>query len=177
MPFDSAPVHGDTELLLNLYDQVGGRRRRRCGALPEHELKDGRREFVRSVRATLPGDQPREALLCNRMLRLVERRPRQPERRCSVGHRCFVDLDAANHLVFDLQQVVRIEEVACLEQRIGYGLRMGIEDALLTECLNLCRISRVCWHEKSGQLFCIYNYAAFQIPVKCQLVSTQYCFK
>jgi len=119
-------MHGDTELLLNLRDQFGGRQRRRCRALLEHEFQDGRRKFVRSVRATLAGNQSRKALLRNRTLGLIEDRPRHSERRGRFGDGSFVDLDTAEHLVLHLQQVVRIEEVGRLEQGIGDGLWMRI---------------------------------------------------
>jgi len=141
MPFDGAPMHGDTELLLNPRDQFVGRQRRRCRALLEHEVQDGRRKFVRSVRATLAGNQSRKALLRNRTLGLIEGRPRQPERRGRFGDGSFVDLYTAEHLVLHLQQVLRIEEVGRLEQGIGDGLRMRIQDTLLAKRFHLCRIS------------------------------------
>ena len=119
-------MHDDTELLLNPRDQFVGRQRRGCRALLEHEVQDGRRKFVRSVRATLAGNQSRKALLRNRTLGLIERRPRQPERRSRFGDGSFVDLYTAEHLVLHLQQVLRIEEVGRLEQGIGDGLRMRI---------------------------------------------------
>lgn len=169
MPFQSPPVYDHTELLPNPCDKFGHRERRRCGALLEDEIQHSRRKFVRSVRAALARNQSREALLRNRLLGLIERRARQSERRCSFGHGRFVDLDAAKHLVLDLQQIVGVEEVSCLEQRLGDGLRMWMEDALLAKSLHLCGISPGHWHGKSGQLLCIYNYAAYQISVKCPL--------
>jgi hypothetical protein len=74
MPFDSPPVHGHTELLLNARDQFGDRQRRRCRALLEYEIQDGRRKFVCSVWATLAGNQSGETLLRDRMLGLIKRR-------------------------------------------------------------------------------------------------------
>ena len=160
MPFDRAPMHGHTKLLLNACDQFGDGQRWRCRAVLEDELQNGGREFVRSVRAALAGNQSREALLRNRLLGLVEHRTRQPERCCRLRDGSFVDLDAAKHLVLDLEQVVRIEELPGLEQRIRDSLRMRIEDALVAKALKLCRISPGWWHGKVGQLFCTCNYAA-----------------
>jgi hypothetical protein len=74
MPFDSPPVHGHAELLLNACDQFGDRQRRQCSALLEYEVQHGRRKFVRSVRAALVWDQPSETVLRNRKLSLIKRR-------------------------------------------------------------------------------------------------------
>ena len=74
MPFQSAPVHGDTELLLNTCDEFGNGQRRRSRALLEDELEEGRRKFVRAVRAAFAGNQPGQPVLRNRMLGLIKRR-------------------------------------------------------------------------------------------------------
>ncbi len=93
-----------------------------------------------SVRPAPAWNQPCQTLLRYGLAGLIERRPRQPEGRGSIGHGRMVDLDAAKHLVSDLQQVVRIEEVVSLEQRIGDSVRMRVEHALLAKRLNLCCI-------------------------------------
>ena len=159
-------MHGDTELLLNACDEFGDRQRWRSRALLEHELQDGRRKFVRAVRAAFARNQSGKALLRHRTLGLIERRTRQPEGCGGFGHGRFVDFDTAQHLVFHLQKIPGVEEVFRLEQRIGDGLRMGIEDALLTESLNLGRIGPGRGHGNAGQPFCVYNYAAYRSIVK-----------
>src|SRR4051794_13263348 len=97
---------------------------------------------------------------------LIKRRTRQPESHCSFGNRCLVDLDTAKHFVLDLNQVLRIEEGACLEERIRDRFRMRIENALLTKTLSLCCICP-CRHCGYGGRLCLYNYAAYQVHVKC----------
>src|SRR5215203_246705 len=100
------------------------------------------------------------------MLGLIERRARQSESRSSFGDRCLVDLYTAKHLVLDLNQVLRIEEVAGLEERVRDSLGMRIEHAVLTKTLSLCCIYR-CRHCAYGGRLCLYNYAAYQVYVKC----------
>lgn len=142
MPFDSAPMHGHTVLPLDVCDQFGNRQGWRCRAVLEHEVQNGRRKFVRSMRTTLAGNQPYQALLRNRLLGLIEHRPRKPEGRGCFGHGSVVDLHTTQHLVLDLQQVLRIEEVARLEQRIRDGLRVWVEDALLAKGPHLAAFRR-----------------------------------
>src|SRR4029077_5212492 len=57
----------------------------------------------------------------------------EPERLSRLGDGGPLDANAAKHLVLDLHQVARVEELAAEEQGVGHLLGVGVQDALLTE--------------------------------------------
>ena len=68
-------------------------------------------ELVCFFRPSLLWHQCRQTSLLERSLRLIERGTREAEVGCRVAHRFSLALDAAQHLVFDLNQVSRIEKL------------------------------------------------------------------
>ena len=82
-------------------------------------------ELVRSLRSALAGQQAGQALAIEQLSRDIINRPRQPKGFCRLHHRTAVLFDAAQHLVLDLDQVVRIEECTLAKERIRHGFGMG----------------------------------------------------
>ena len=76
------------------------------------------------------GPAPRSPPRSKFALGLVVRRPRDAVLLGGLRHRRVLDGDAAQHLVLDLHDVARIEELAFLELRIADLLRGGIQRAL-----------------------------------------------
>src|SRR5438093_291911 len=58
---------------------------------------------------------------------LVEGNPREAEGGGRPGHRVPIGVDAAEHLVLDLDQVAGVEERVAAEERIADVLRAGVE--------------------------------------------------
>ena len=48
-----------------------------------------------------------------------------------------LDVHAAQHLVLDLHQITRVEELAAVEQGVGHLLGVRVQDTLLTERFTL----------------------------------------
>src|SRR6516165_11232431 len=63
-------------------------------------------------------------------LGLIVSRARKSKGGSRLTDRLLLDLDAAQHLVLDLDQVVGIEELALLEQRIPHLLRARMQTSL-----------------------------------------------
>ncbi len=99
------------------------------------EFHDGFRELVGTPRARPSGDQPRQPLIFEGRLSLVESGPREAEGRSRLRDRLSVDPHSAEHLVLDLDQVAGIEELAGLKPFVGDGLGTGIEHSVLGQCL------------------------------------------
>src|SRR4051794_20650352 len=64
---------------------------------------------------------------------LVEDGTGEPERPSDLGDGGPLNANAAKHLVLDLHQVARVEELAAEEQGVGHLPGVGIQDTLLTE--------------------------------------------
>ena len=79
----------------------------------------------------LLGQQCRQAALLETRLRLVEGRPGEPEGGGRSVHRQSLGFDPAQHFVLDLNEIARIEKLACLKQFVGDPLGMRIQAALL----------------------------------------------
>ena len=106
-----------------------------CGSLLRNELHHLGSQLVAALRAALVRKQAEESVLLKGCLRLIERWTGKPEGACGLADGVFVDLNLAQHLVLDLQQVFGIEEVAVLEQRISDGFRMRVESAVTAKRL------------------------------------------
>ena len=85
-------------------------------------------QFVATLRAAFVRKQAEYAVPLKRRLSLIERWTREAEGLRGLADRTPVDVNLAQHLVLDLQQVVGIEEVAVVKQRMGDGLRTRVED-------------------------------------------------
>jgi hypothetical protein len=81
-------------------------------------------ELVAAPRPALPWQQTGHPTLLKRVVRLVERRAREVERRCSGRNGLGLDFDAADHLVFDLDEVAGIEKL--VRRKDGIGDLVGV---------------------------------------------------
>jgi hypothetical protein len=79
------------------------------------ELHDLRAQFVRAPGSGLLRQQPAESSKLEGRLCLIERRTREAERRGALGDRPRIDPNAPEHLVLDLHEIARVEEVGALE--------------------------------------------------------------
>src|SRR5712691_8622711 len=92
-------------------------------------------ELVGPLRPALAWQQSRQALALEQCLSDIEDRAGQTKCLGCLHHRTIFLLDAAQHLVLDLHQIVRIEERALLEERIGNSLRVRMAGALCAQGL------------------------------------------
>ena len=83
------------------------------------KLHDLRAQLVRALGSWLLRQQPAESRNLEGRLCLIERRTREAERRGALGDRPRVDPHAPEHLVLDLHEIARVEEVGALEQGVG----------------------------------------------------------
>ena len=84
------------------------------------------------------GTSPRQAVLLERSLRFVKRRPRKTELGGCFGHAAALHQHLAQHLVFHLHQIVGIEERVSPEQIIADRIEQRIQAAMLTQCRPSC---------------------------------------
>lgn len=126
-------MHGDVEALSNSSGYVSSAQR---GIIPErlpYELQNRRTELACLFGAALEWNETRQTTLRKRGLGLIERRPRETKIRRGFGNRLPIFLDAAQHLVLDLNQVAAVEKLAAREQIVGHRLRARVERTLFAE--------------------------------------------
>jgi hypothetical protein len=93
--------------------------------------KDLRRQLVPLLRPATLRQQTGEPFRREGGLCLIRCRQRHTEQLRSHGHRHFLDMMPAHHLVAHLQQVARVEEAAPAEQSTtACGLRLSVPVAL-----------------------------------------------
>ena len=110
-------------------------------------------ELVRSLRSALARQQPRKAFALEHLLCDIEDGPGQAKGLSGFHHRTTFFLDASQHLVLDLDQIVWIEERAVEKEGIDDSLRMGMVGALSGQgLLTACTLIRTLCH------LCLYNY-------------------
>src|SRR5262249_43432970 len=90
-------------------------------------------EFVGVTGSGSLRDQAGQAGAVVERLGLIEDGTGEPERLSHLGDGGPLDVNAAQHLVLDLYQVARVEELAAEEPGVGHLLGVGIQDTLLTE--------------------------------------------
>jgi hypothetical protein len=133
LALDAAGMHPQIELLFHRFRELSETQRRVRGPLLGHELHHLRSELVAASRTALPGQQSGQATLLESEFGLIERRPRETKLLGRLGNRPLVHTDLSQHLVFYLDQVVGIEELAVLKQRMGHILRAGVEGSVLPQ--------------------------------------------
>jgi hypothetical protein len=74
--------------------------------------------------------QPRDTGLGKDRSRLIERGARKAKGGGGLTHGSPFDLDPAEHLVLDLGQIARVEELVAGEQGIGNRIGMGMQRTL-----------------------------------------------
>ena len=92
---------------------------------------------MRPPRASFLGNQPQQAALLEGRLRLIKRRPGQAELGRGFGHAATLHKHLAQHLVFHLHKVGRVEELTGPEQLMANRLRVRIQAAMLTQRFRL----------------------------------------
>ena len=60
---------------------------------------------------------------------MVKGRPRASEGSRGAADRLPIDLNSAEHFVFDLECIAGIEEVVLSKERVGHAFGMGMESA------------------------------------------------
>ena len=104
-------------------------------------------ELVRPFRPALAWQQSRQALALEQCLSDIEDRAGQTKGLGRLYHRTTFFLDAAQHLVLDLHQIVRIEECAVAKERIAYTLGMRMAGALCAQGLpTTCTLAGIDGH-------------------------------
>ena len=83
-------------------------------------------KLVGGFRTATFGDQSRQSRFLEGGQELVERRPREAKAVGGCRHGKVVDLHAPKHLVLDLHQVARIEELVRQEQLVGHVLGASV---------------------------------------------------
>ena len=89
--------------------------------------------LVRLAGAALGRQQSHQTIAIEVGLHLVEGRARHAERRTRLGNGLTLAPHPSQHLVLDLRQIVRIEEVAFQKSRVSNTLRTRIGGAALFE--------------------------------------------
>jgi hypothetical protein len=120
------------ELLSDQLRERGGSQERVAELVLEEELDDGVREFVGTSGARALRDQAGQASAAVERFGLVENGAREPERRNDLGDGGPFHANAAEHLILDLHQVARVEELAAPEHGIDHTLGVGVQGALPT---------------------------------------------
>jgi hypothetical protein len=108
------------------------------------------------VWSAFSGDQPRDPLLVEDGLRLIERRAREPKRLGRPRHGPALDIHPAEHFVLHLQEIAPIEKVVRGKQRILHVLGPGMERAMGAQGIGLGIAARSGGHSQC-------NYAAYRL--------------
>jgi len=121
------------ELLSNQLREHRGSQERVAELVLDQEFDDGVGEFVGASGARALRDQAGQASAVVERLGLVENGTREPERVHDLGDGGPLHTNAAEHLILDLHQVARVEELAAQEHGVGHSLGVGVQGALLTQ--------------------------------------------
>jgi len=100
------------------------------GPLLLHELHDVVGQLVRATRSRLVRQKSGQTFAVEGRLRLVERLSGEAKRARDGRHRLVIDTHATQHLVLDLEQVVRVEERVVGEERIGDRVRVCVQKSV-----------------------------------------------
>jgi hypothetical protein len=142
---DAAWVHGAPEAGEDALRQLPGPR---GGGLLAHalreELHDVGAELVRPPRTRLLGDQGGEAAVGQSGLSVIEGRAGKAKGLRAVTDRLAIDAHPANHLVFHLHQIARVEELTAGKEGVAHRLGTGVEAAPLAERVGL-GVARAPW--------------------------------
>ncbi len=90
-------------------------------------------QLVGSMGPSLLWDKPGKARVLEGLQRLVEGRARETKVRRAVSDGFLFDLNLPEHLVLDLNQIARVEELVCGEERVVDALGMGTQSALVAQ--------------------------------------------
>lgn len=123
-------------------------------------------EFVRALGSTFARQESGQSFSVEKLARHIVDRSREPEGFHRLDHGAPALFYAAKHLVFDLDQIVRIEEgAAATEKRVHHRVGMGMCGALsLQGLLAVCLLTRSLCHPASLAnrfLICLDNYVYY----------------
>lgn len=135
LALDAARVHLNLEPLADGLGQLLGSQGSIHSSLLSNERHNLAGQLVAALRTAFERNQAEESFLLKGCLRLIKRRARKSEGVGGLADGSFVDVNLAQHLVLDLHEIVGIEEVAVLEQRIGDSFWMRVESAVTAERL------------------------------------------
>jgi len=127
LPLNTAGMYLQIKFLFHQLRQLSETQFRLCGSSFGHEPHDSGSQLMAAFWAPLVGQQSRQAALFEGELRLVKRGPGEAELPSRLRNGLAVDSHVSEHFIFHLDQVVGIEEVTVLEERMGDILGMGIE--------------------------------------------------
>jgi len=134
---DCSGVYRKGELLPNQLCQLACPHRLARNKLLLDELQRLALQLMGSVWTALSGYQSGEAALVEDGLGLVVGRPRYAVFFGGFGHGGLLHRHPAEHLILDLHEVARVEEIVFLKLRIAHLLRAWVQSALFEEGLDL----------------------------------------
>src|ERR1035441_5439296 len=134
---DTARMDHHAEAFLNPFGQCRPTERWFCRPLLVDKVQYFQGELVRPTGPPLLWNQTCQTTLLEVHLRLIKRRPGHAKGRGRAAHGVLVDFDSAQHLVLDLDEILGIEEVAVLEQGVGYLFRMRRSEEHTSELQSL----------------------------------------
>jgi len=130
---DTSWVNFDAEAFLNPVSQIRQSNGWFLLAHLPNECEDFLGELVRLLGTALVWHQTGKTVLLESRLCLIERWPRKTEVCRGIGHGLSFGPHPAQHLVLDLDQIARIEEIVLKKQLVADGLRAGVQRSLLLE--------------------------------------------
>jgi len=133
--FDTSWMNLGAEAFLNPFHQVWQSNGRFFLAHLANECEDLLGELVRLLGPALVWHQTGKTVLLEGGLCLVERWPRKTEVCCRIRHGLSFGPHAAQHLVLDLDQIARIEEILLDKQLVADSFRARVQRPLLLERL------------------------------------------
>lgn len=131
--FDTSWMNLGAEAFLDPFHQVRQSNGRFFLAHLANECEDLLGELVRLLGTALVWHQAGKTVLLEGRLCLVERWPRKTEVCRRIRHGLSFGPYAAQHLVLDLDQIARIEEILLEEQLVADVFRARVQRALLLE--------------------------------------------
>lgn len=104
-------------------------------------------EFVRTFRSALAREKSGQAFAFEQCLGDVKRGSGYAKGVSGVDDRAAFFPDAAQHLVLDLNHVVRVEERTVVKKRVGHVARARMGGAVVAESfLTAGALARICGH-------------------------------
>lgn len=125
------------KLLLNLPDQFRSPDRWFLGAHMLHERQDFGGELVGPFGAPALRNESRQALSSKIRLRFVKRRTRETEAGSDTADRRRFFPNAAQHFVFDLRQILRVEKALFEKQAVLHFRGSAVESPAFAQSLYL----------------------------------------
>ena len=130
LAIDAARVDRDAKTLCDSFGQMSTGDVRIGRAELRNEIHQFRRQFVPGSRPAFLWQQTGESGFSKSCLCLIERRSREAECFGGLTDWLVFDIDQPKHLVFDLQQVLPVEELALVEALVNDVFRTRVQRPL-----------------------------------------------